>query len=85
MQTLSNGQRRKRELAGDILNVSILGNFAFGRDEASVVVTARRHASPHRRWHARSRNDAGKRALPTPTDTARRRSQPGAGQRSQPR
>ncbi len=43
------GQRRKRELAGDILNVSILGNFAFSDtpfNGIAVVVTARHTLEP---------------------------------------
>jgi microcystin degradation protein MlrC len=38
------GQRRSRELAGDIVNVSVFGNFAFSdspKNGLSVVVTAR--------------------------------------------
>lgn len=39
------GQRRKRELAGEILNVSLLGGFVFGdtpKNGLAIVVTARR-------------------------------------------
>ena len=43
------GQRRKRELAGEILNVSILGNFAFSDtpfNGIGIVVTGRRALEP---------------------------------------
>jgi microcystin degradation protein MlrC len=43
------GQRRKREMAGDILNVSVLGNFAFSDtpfNGIGVVVTGRYALEP---------------------------------------
>ncbi|MCY4452690.1 MAG: M81 family metallopeptidase [Immundisolibacterales bacterium] len=46
------GQRRKRELAGQILNVSILGNFAFSDtpfNGIGIVVTGRRALEPAQR------------------------------------
>lgn len=46
------GQRRKRELAGEILNVSILGNFAFSDtpfNGIGIVVTGRRSLEPAQR------------------------------------
>ena len=39
------GQRRRRELGGDIVNVSVMGGFAYGdtaKNGLSVIVTARR-------------------------------------------
>lgn len=45
------GQRRKREHAGDILNVSILGGFVFGdtpKNGVAVIVTARHSVEPAR-------------------------------------
>ena len=49
MNLIDYGQRRKRELAGDILNISILGNFAFSDtpfNGIAVVVTARHTLEP---------------------------------------
>ena len=46
------GQRRKRELAGEILNVSILGNFAFSDtpfNGIGIVVTGRTSLDPAQR------------------------------------
>ena len=46
------GQRRKRELAGQILNVSILGNFAFSDtpfNGIGIIVTGRRALEPAQR------------------------------------
>ena len=46
------GQRRKRELAGEILNVSILGNFAFSDtpfNGIGIVVTGRNSLEPAQR------------------------------------
>ena len=46
------GQRRKRELAGQILNVSILGNFAFSDtpfNGIGIVVTGRTSLEPAQR------------------------------------
>ncbi len=46
------GQRRKRELAGDILNVSVVGSFAFSDtpfNGISVVVTGRTAQEPAQR------------------------------------
>ena len=46
------GQRRKRELAGEILNVSILGNFAFSDtpfNGIGIIVTGRTAHEPARR------------------------------------
>ncbi len=45
------GQRRKREHAGEILNVSLLGGFVFGdtpKNGLAIVVTARRSQSAAR-------------------------------------
>ncbi|MCH9671990.1 MAG: M81 family metallopeptidase [Gammaproteobacteria bacterium] len=46
------GQRRKREMAGDVLNVSILGNFAFSDtpfNGIGIVVTGRHSLEPAQR------------------------------------
>jgi microcystin degradation protein MlrC len=46
------GQRRKRELAGAILNVSVFGGFVFGdtpKNGIAVVVTGRHEEAPARR------------------------------------
>lgn len=61
------GQRRKRELAGAILNVSILGGFVFGdtpKNGIAIIVTGRHALEPaqqlareiaHRAWDDRRR------------------------------
>ena len=46
------GQRRKREMAGEILNVSVFGGFVFGntpKNGVGIVVTGRRTSANPRR------------------------------------
>jgi microcystin degradation protein MlrC len=61
------GTRRRAELAGDILNVSIFGGFVFSdssKNGIAIVVTARHDQAHAVRWRAKSPAAAG------PTESA---------------